>query len=642
MGGNLNSQENKGKKLEFLKREEIRTMQKDIARLRESEARKERERIAELKIEERKKFLEELPTKEKPSPEIPKPEIKKKAEVTLIPKLPKRPSPLTKVLVRIAIIVILFLILGFFYWFFGARKAEVPLEEVIPPREEIKEGKIEEIPEVFIPPPLIAVATTTVLEISSLEELPSLFSQLLARSFDSKGIIRVLIKDIQKNRILDLKDFFQAFEIKTPENLYPKLDLDFTLFIYPQEEGNRLGFLAKTKEDISKSLIAWESTMEKDTENLFAALGKEKPPLSARFKTSFYQGTGFRFLTISRADFGICYAWYDNYWIFTSSFGSMKAALQGLEMKEIEEKIGQMLIVGFEGKTITPQFEELFKKYKPGGVLLLSRNIENKDQLKKLTQDLQSLSLKETGLPLLIAVDQEGGTISRINFASEKTPQSEIKTSEEAFEIGKRRGEELKELGINLNLAPVLDITKEGDFLFNRSFQKNPTETGLLAKSLILGQKEAGILTAIKHFPGYGGIPFSPEGKLAELEILPEISQFKIAMEANPELVLTSNALYQNLDPLLPFSFSPTAIQFLKNNLGSEILIVSDDLAQNYLLENFSLKEVMTKPILAGVDLLIFSGWEIETSKGLETFFNAVKNGEIPPAKIKEVTTKIN
>lgn len=308
---------------------------------------------------------------------------------------------------------------------------------------------------------------------------------------------------------------------------------------------------------------------------------------------------------------------------------------------ELEEKIGQLFIVGFEGKTLTPQLEDFFKKYKPGGVLLLSKNIESKEQLKNLISDLQTLSFKETGLPLFIAVDQEGGEICRIGFLKEKITQSEIKDSNQAYQIGLKRGRELKELGINLNLAPVLDDTKRGDFLFNRSFQKPQEIAGELADFLISGQKKAGVLSAIKHFPGYVGINFNPEEKLAIVEKIPEISQFKKALEAKPELVMTSNVIYKEIDQNLPFTFSQKGIQFLKNNLGEEILIISDDLDQNSLLNKFTLKEIVTKPLEIGVDILIFSGYRLKVEKGLNAFLAAFYNKEVPRERVEAAISKI-
>ena len=158
---------------------------------------------------------------------------------------------------------------------------------------------------------------------------------------------------------------------------------------------------------------------------------------------------------------------------------------------------------------------------------------------------------------------------------------------------------------------------------------------------MIDGQKKAGILTAIKHFPGYGGISFNPEESLAETDTLPEISQFKKAMQANPEFVMTGNVVYKNLNADLPFVFSPAAIQYLKNNLGSKATIMTDDLAQTYLSDKFSLKDIVTKPIEAGADIMIFSGREIGVSEGLDAFIDAFRKGEVSQDKIEAAILKI-
>jgi len=626
-------------KKELLKREEIRTMGKDVARLREIEAQKERERIAALKLGEVKKEEEKITPPEISAP----PAEAKRVEEVLIPKpLPKKPSPFKKVLVRGIICAVLLLIFGSLLWSFILKKpAEeviLPAEEEIIPAEE-KEEEIIEKPEISIPPSLISAAETKVSEISQNEEIPEVIRQLMAEELPLGTFTRIVIKNTSENRLSSLEDLSQAFQIEAPEEIFQKLGPDYTLALYPQEQGKRVAFVTKVKEKegLTELLKDWETKLR---EGVFVS-GEELSPLVPYFKETSFKGITFRYLTISREDLGICYLILDDYFILATSFESLKKTIEEVESLSLIEKSGQLFIIGFEGKTLTPQLEDLFKKYRPGGVLLLSKNIEDKEQLKSLISKLQGLSLKETGLPLFVAVDQEGGPISRIEFLQEKINQSEIENSEQAYQIGLKRGEELKELGVNLNLAPLLDITGEEDFLFNRSFQKSPSETGNLAKFLVLDQKESKILTAIKHFPGYGGISFNPEEKLATVEKTPEISQFKKAMEANPELVMVSNAVYQEIDPSLPFAFSPQAIQFLKNNIGSEILIISDDLSQNSLLESFTLKEIVTKPIEAGIDVLIFSGWQSPVTEALETFSEAVKNGGISEEKINQSVAKI-
>ncbi|GAG64568.1 unnamed protein product, partial [marine sediment metagenome] len=220
-------------------------------------------------------------------------------------------------------------------------------------------------------------------------------------------------------------------------------------------------------------------------------------------------------------------------------------------------------------------------------------------------------------------------------------------TIDQAYLVGQNRGKELAELGINLNLAPLLDYnppaTHYKDFIFKRSFQKDPEIIGELAGALTQGQKEAGIFVAMKHFPGYGGISFNPEEKLATLEKIPEISQFQKTTEAFPEMIMTSNVIYEELDENLPFSFSEKGIQFLKNNVEKDCLIISDDLSQNSLLDKFSLKEIVTLPIKAGVDILIFSGWRIPATEGVLALQEAVEveNEEISEKRINQSVLKI-
>jgi hypothetical protein len=105
---------------------------------------------------------------------------------------------------------------------------------------------------------------------------------------------------------------------------------------------------------------------------------------------------------------------------------------------------------------------------------------------------------------------------------------------------------------------------------------------------------------------------------------------------------MTSNVVYQEIDSSLPFTFSAKAIQYLKNNLGKEILIISDDLDQNSLLKKFSLKEIMTKPVEAGADILIFSGYRLEVEKGLDEFIKAFENGEVSKEKIEIAFSRIS
>lgn len=336
--------------------------------------------------------------------------------------------------------------------------------------------------------------------------------------------------------------------------------------------------------------------------------------------------------------------------VYTLSFTEPQTEDSPLRSKEsiaeklsLEQRIGQLLMVGFDGKEVTPKVRAMIKQVRPGGVLLLGRNIEHAKQLKKLIQELQEISLQESGLPLFVAVDQEGGAISRIPWV-EKTPQSELRNVEDAYRVGAQRGRELKELGVTVNLAPVLDEASPGDFLFGRSFQEDVEETGELSGALIRGQKDGDIFTAIKHFPGYGRISFDPElVKLPILSRIPEISQFQKAMEAKPAMVMTANVVYQDIDAEFPFTFSPRGIQFLQESVQGDYVVISDDLSSKVLREKFSLENSVVLAAKAGVDILIISDRFKRRDPGIafSALLKAAQSGAISEEQIDKAVSKL-
>jgi hypothetical protein len=311
----------KEEKSELLKREEIRTMQKDISRLREIEAEKERERIAALKLEEIKKG--ELPS----PPEIEKPGV---PPGTLIPKpSPKRPSPFKKALVRVIICVLLILIFGFLIWSFVFKKP--PEEEIVPPAgEEIvtPEEEIIEKPEISIPPSLISIAETKISEISQNEEIPGAIYQLIGEELPFGVFTRIVIKNTNENKLSSLEDLSQVFQIETPEEIFQKLEPDYTLTLYSQEQGKRVALITKIKEKegLDELLKGWESELEKG----ISISGQEIPALVSYFKAANYKGVTFRYQTFSEDDLGICYSLFNDYFILTSSGESMLKTIDKL------------------------------------------------------------------------------------------------------------------------------------------------------------------------------------------------------------------------------------------------------------------------------------------------------------------------
>lgn len=311
----------------------------------------------------------------------------------------------------------------------------------------------------------------------------------------------------------------------------------------------------------------------------------------------------------------------------------------------LEQKVGQLFLVGFEGTEVTPEIRELFEAVHPGGVILFGRNITDEAQLARLIADLQELAAADSGQPLFVAIDQEGGQIVRISWIGDDVSQAQVASPQQAYDLGLARARSLAELGFNLNLAPVLDMGVPGDFLtrYGRTFPGSPREVGELGASVICGQRDGGILSTAKHFPGYGGITYDPENdKLAVEPDLPEFSQFQAAAAAEPEFVMTANVIYTALDPELPFTLSPAGISFLKKEVQGEYLVISDDLASKVLKEAYGLEGAVTRAAVAGVDVLLISGHEAgDVHAAFNAVLDAVRDGDIAEEVVDERIIRI-
>ena len=333
----MQEKESKEEFLKFLKREDIKTMAKDIARLRESEAKKEGERIAQIQPKM-------LPKIEKPVEKFKSNEQEKLTELKQEDKegvrriiqqrvsaLPSSPSKFKKVLVRIPVLIVLILIIGnlflFWYWYLKVEKKQTP-------EPEITEQKIPIVvipPEPEIPTSSIIENETITLEISNLAEVPEAISKLVKTNFPKDQFIRILIKNTEENKYLGVKEFFESFEIQAPESFYEKLDNNITLFVYSHysKEENNLGFAVKIikEQDLFNIIKNWEVSLEQDTKNLYDILGKAGSPSNPNFKKATYNNTTFRYLSFPPEGLGIVWAITKNTFLFTSSGESMFKAI---------------------------------------------------------------------------------------------------------------------------------------------------------------------------------------------------------------------------------------------------------------------------------------------------------------------------
>ena len=298
-----------------------------------------------------------------------------------------------------------------------------------------------------------------------------------------------------------------------------------------------------------------------------------------------------------------------------------------------------MIIIGFHGTNITDRgLEDLRRQIivgEIGGVIFFSYNIVNQSQIKNFIKDIKKL---RSDFPLLAAVDEEGGSVSR--FTKEKgfevfPSASEIakaKKIEDAYAIYKRMAKQLRYLGFNLNLGPVLDLDFEGSPIIGqkgRSYSKDPETVYLFARLFIKAHNKEDVLTAVKHFPGHGSAASDTHTDFTDITSVwnkNELVPFRrMISDGKVDIVMTGH-LYNNLkDWQYPASLSRIHIQnILRKKLDYKGVVMSDDLQMNSIIKKYSLDEIVTAAINSGTDLMLFGNYEDKLDKDL-------------PGKIKKI-----
>lgn len=310
----------------------------------------------------------------------------------------------------------------------------------------------------------------------------------------------------------------------------------------------------------------------------------------------------------------------------------------------LEKKIGQMVMAGFGGHEPSSGILDLIAKYGLGGVILFGRNLANCTQIVDLCNDIQSRS---SDCPLLISVDQEGGRVTRFPppftiFPSMRTIGI-CNSVELAYRIGEITAKELSAAGINMDLAPVLDIDTNPDnpVIGDRSFGSNSDIVSAMGVAVISGLQDNDVIACGKHFPGHGDtykdshlelpiIRHSME-RLRGVELLP----FQAAINSGVAAIMTGHLLISSLDDMYPVTMSNKIItDILRVEMGFNGVIVSDDLEMKAIIENYSFDHAVLMSVEAGVDILLISKTEEYQVLAIETLMKAVEDGKITEARI--------
>lgn len=302
-----------------------------------------------------------------------------------------------------------------------------------------------------------------------------------------------------------------------------------------------------------------------------------------------------------------------------------------MDSMSVEEKVGQILFVR------CPEAENVQKLMdkKPGGILMFQRDFDSltKEQVIEKIEGFQS----SVRIPLIIGVDEEGGTVVRVsanpNLVSEKykSPQQIYKEGgmNAVVDNAHEKSELLLSLGINMNLAPVADVSTNPDtYIYKRSFGQDYEKTAEFISKTVTAMRETGISSVLKHFPGYGEVTGdSHKGSVYNEKSADEIREtdfipFKAGIDAGASCVLVSHNIVNSLDSDNPASLSEPIHKILRNELDFDGVIMTDDIAMGAVAD---VENVYVKAVNAGNDLLITTDYETAYNQIL----SAVKSGEI-------------
>ena len=322
----------------------------------------------------------------------------------------------------------------------------------------------------------------------------------------------------------------------------------------------------------------------------------------------------------------------------------------GIGDMSLEDRVGQLLIVGISGQELGPDTRSHLNSIRPGGIIFFKKNLGSPSKSKAFADQLQGLAK----VPLLVAVDQEGGLVNRISTSPAVPSAKNIgRANKPALteRLGFEVGQVLLQHGINMNLAPVLDIgdSKNANFLKSRAYSSDPKRVTIHGVAYAKGLLRSGVLPTAKHFPGMGSVVGDPhlegvtqthdEKTLLNKDLLP----FRYFSKLDPSAIMLSHATYTAIDKTQPAPLAPKiTFELLNKALNYKGLVITDDLMMaGTNTPSISFEEKIRKVFLGGSDMMLIAWSSARQRLVKKVLVAAFKRKLLPESELNRRVAKI-
>ncbi|HEY4159087.1 MAG TPA: beta-N-acetylhexosaminidase [Polyangiaceae bacterium] len=318
-------------------------------------------------------------------------------------------------------------------------------------------------------------------------------------------------------------------------------------------------------------------------------------------------------------------------------------------MTDLESSSARLLVVGFHGKSVSPDLRALLDRG-VGGVILFSRNVGSAEDVAALCADIKHAAAR----PLVIAVDQEGGQVARLRQGFTPIPSARVIGASDdpsvAHDVGALIGRELRAVGVDMDYAPVLDVDTNASnpVIGARAFSRDAARVSALGVAFAAGLASAGVAACGKHFPGHGDtlqdshhtLPRLPHAlnRLEALELLP----FRAAIAAGVPALMTAHVIFEALDAERPATMSRRVVrELLRGSMGYQGLVVSDDIEMRAIADHFGVEELVTHGLEAGVDQFLCCHTAELAHRAIDSIARGARDGTISETSLVEANRRV-